>query len=48
MVMGTEYWRNMWEGTLGLLRTLHKGRIPEEFYELAAKHPKAVTHLNYS
>jgi hypothetical protein len=45
MVMGNEYWRNMKEGTVGFLKTLHKGEIPERFYELAGQHPKAVTHL---
>lgn len=43
MVMGNVYWQNMWEGTMGLLKTLHQGSIPESFYLLAGETPKAMT-----
>lgn len=43
MVMGNVYWRNMWDGTRGFLKTLHQGQIPESFYNLAGEEPKSMT-----
>ncbi len=43
MVMGNMYWQNMWDGTMGFLKTLHRGSVPDTFYALAEETPKAMT-----
>lgn len=38
-----KYWSNMWEGTLGFLKTMHNGKVPDKFYDLITDKPKVLT-----